>query len=911
RKLWADTKGNNGSINVEFGSDSIDPVIHGNVINASKGTIQYGKDWGEINVTFKQSSGSKVEGAIINGANNADSSKGTINITFEQEGSILAGMYNFNAGKSEVRFQGDSNKSKVYGNIVTTKNGENRLVFEKGGEIYARFYNLTPNNTGTTGTGAGASSSGSNGQNGSSLSHVPQNIITTDPNVNTKDLTKDLPSYLGAKKYDAIVITKKDGSNTNRPVLTFKNKDSNTEKTLDLKTKITNDQSVEDSDKKNAKTKYESEKNKINNNGVQRYLIRLLISSNPTTNPTTTTASATTNTTGRDKYIPSPPPVPSTTQSSANMSYHKMLNDRIVIENDNALYYFYPILDDKKIENNLPSYQNFTKLIYKGGDATNDNYVLATIKESSTSKIITPSITLGYDAAKLNVVKLRTDKFGKISNTSNPSASNNTTNTTNNNNATNNNNNSNNETYITHFANGVSFYYEGTTRNATQSAHLNTLDLIYATKSSINDYLDSLSYQTTQDQIPTTSTNSENPENTTQTPESNNANQSDLATTDSSDSAQASQDSQNQDSSDSAQAPKKYLENPSRLWASISSGRLSNNLLYKTDSIDLEKKELNKITNYQILSIGYDYALAHNTQNKFGANSHIGLYTGLINGNTTDNVSKNINPVTGEGEGVKYANQKAIELGSYYALVTNGYDFTETAQNTQIPQNPATSTNLDNPENPNNQNDENANQSDLTPAQAPTLLDYALKGLFINTSAKLSFIQSDINILHNLTQSQNNIALTLSQDIGYKLKLTKDFTIKPKLNLTYAQISKGNLTQQREQYFLKSKDNISPKIFETSLGALANYHINLDDNNIDLYAQASMNYASFTQSLNLSSNQNAKNINLNANSINLAYKIGSILQLIQNLKLKLELQGTTLGNINKTYQANTHLQWSF
>ncbi|MDU7693004.1 MAG: hypothetical protein E7K04_02015, partial [Helicobacter sp.] len=58
RKIWADTKGYNGSISIEFSQDSNDPTIKANIINLAKQdnnkAVRYAKGWGQNDITFKK-----------------------------------------------------------------------------------------------------------------------------------------------------------------------------------------------------------------------------------------------------------------------------------------------------------------------------------------------------------------------------------------------------------------------------------------------------------------------------------------------------------------------------------------------------------------------------------------------------------------------------------------------------------------------------------------------------------------------------------------------------------------------------------------------------------------------------------------------------------------------------------------
>ncbi|MDU7693680.1 MAG: autotransporter domain-containing protein [Helicobacter sp.] len=280
---------------------------------------------------------------------------------------------------------------------------------------------------------------------------------------------------------------------------------------------------------------------------------------------------------------------------------------------------------------------------------------------------------------------------------------------------------------------------------------------------------------------------------------------------------------------------------------------------------------------YQTLQTGYDYAFDYEN----GFRSYVGIAAGLSNANIKGQISRNRDSVNGTSQGLQSALSNGLEVGLYHSYIGSG-----------------ASIGLDD--------------------DTLTILD-PLLGIYSDTIIKVGFIKNDFKLAHNTSnKSANNKTISASQEIGYRLNITKAFAITPEFEFSYGYIDPiKSLENKQGSATLKSAQDGGTHIYKARLGTSFQFASSIADLPIKTHAGAYTDYQVIKASqITLATNtklfvDSAGLDPLNATSLNLGLSLGSNIELSDNLRLYGELNGTYLGAINKLYEINAGLRFGF
>ena len=426
-------------------------------------------------------------------------------------------------------------------------------------------------------------------------------------------------------------------------------------------------------------------------------------------------------------------------------------------------------------------------------------------------------------------------------------------------------------TTTTYYATGSKNFYTASTLNSVKSAHTTPLDLVFATLNNITNHLSNYDGY-----VPAPANkNSQNNNDVDPT--------SDLANT-------TNPNNTNDTTPETPEAPKDV--NNHHIWTNITLGNIKNSLI--KDNKD--NKAITKSTDYQSLSIGYDYSIFDDQT--------LGFYFGLANANSKDNANFNHNRIDLISEGIYSSNTKAIEAGTYYALKSNGYDINALSYDDEDHADQDNPYNQDNPEkeNPEEANSDNNDTS-------------FLDGLIINSAIKYSYLTNSLRLNNAINKNDlDNVALTINQDLGYNIKLDNELNLISKASINYAYISGIDLKNQKQSNnktytLISTQDSIN--LIQPSVSFGADYKISSDSLDFNLKANAALLYTALKSKINIASNKTTDSIDLNQGNIGANINLSAILQLTKDLKANINLNKGFFGNLTKNYEVGFGVRWGF
>ena len=192
------------------------------------------------------------------------------------------------------------------------------------------------------------------------------------------------------------------------------------------------------------------------------------------------------------------------------------------------------------------------------------------------------------------------------------------------------------------------------------------------------------------------------------------------------------------------------------------------------------------------------------------------------------------------------------------------------------------------------------------------------EGWFSDTIAKFSYIMSDFDIYEQnstQTQSLNNFALSLGQEVGYRFALgsEKNWFIDPQIELVAGYINSTDLSQTQAGQTLDGKLD-SVFLFRTRVGSDFGYSLKKDKNQYDFRLGLSYEYdvANADAFFDIAS-ANMSKVFSNAvdNDGRVVLNLGTNMKFGENMRLYFDFEKSFAGKITTDYQVNLGFRYGF